>query len=351
MVPPPAPFFAAAAAAGAAKIALENRALPQGPNVAALTHGLFTAVHTQAAAATTSALAAKEFFQGKKSVKALQGPSQRVGRGGSYGRTFTQTKQKRRSLVETVCCYDMPYKYRPRPKWGRKRCFKKKTYRRRKPSIPYAVPARSQVVKFEMLTPATVSTNSTTASVIGTPILFAYNDVYSPDVQNTTFQPAGLDQWNNFYTYATVLWSKIDIIASSTVDDEILVGVTRAPYSRIQTGQQVPTAGDTIRQWGLDRSSAVGVISGDSDTVRISLTSNIRKCEQVADLSDNAPLYRSNISASSAQGAACTNKGYYYIWACAHDATSAQTVRLWVKMTYITRLHDPRTPDVSLTTT
>lgn len=233
MVPPPAPFFAAAAVAGAAKVALEERALNAGAagvlgavlGSKQVGHGLFRAQHT---------------YQPKKKPQLfLPAPKTAVSVGTRRGRSFTLTKTRtsQRRQEETVCCYDMPYRssYKPR-RFGRRRCYKRKVYKRKRSTIPYAVPAKSQVVKFEMLTPATVSTNSTTASVLGTPILFAYNDVYSPDAQNTTFQPAGLDQWNHFYTYATVLWSKIEIVASSTVDDEILVGVTRGPYSRIQTG-------------------------------------------------------------------------------------------------------------------
>lgn len=354
MVPPPAAFLIGAAASGAAKVALEERALNAGAagflgavlGGKQLFGGLETHTHTYRPPAPAPTKKPETLFLPPPPVSDHSG----IRLKDNFSLTETETK-RRRKKEEYICCYDdMPYKSYRRGRMARgRRCYRKKVYRRKR-SIPYAVPARSQVVKFEMLTAQSVSTHASTAGLLGSPITFTYNDVFSPDQSATSIQPAGLDQWNNFYTHATVLWSKIEIVASSTVNDELIVGVTRIPYTRAQTGQQVPANGDSIRQWGLDRSTCTGVISGDNDTTRLVLTSNIRKCENVSDLADNRN-YASNISASGAQGASCTNKGLYYIWAVAHDATTAQAVRLWVKVTYITRLHDPRVPDLSASTT
>lgn len=241
----------------------------------------------------------------------------------------------------------MPY-YKKRS-YGRRGGFKKRrSFRKKKESIPYAIPTPTKAVKFEYFTSASVTPGQN--EVLGTPNYLAVNDVYTGDNQNATLQPAGIDQWAAFYKNAMVVWSKIDIVGTvnDSTDCEVLFGVTR--ISSNQFGGNVPTAGDALREWVLDKNTKVAAVSGTHDQLRLSMSTNVRKLEGVRDLMDNKSDYNTNIQTAANGGAAPSKKGYYYLWASSND-TTVPVIHCWVKMTYIVILNNPIYPTVSVTTT
>lgn len=231
------------------------------------------------------------------------------------------------------------------------RPYKKRTFKRRKPSfkkrrygaiaksrnrrlrsakrttyLPRGIVAKRSVVRLPYCTNATAT--STTGSIAN--YTFRANDLYDPDFTSTGHQPLGFDQvCPTMYNHFTVVSSRIVVIADlePTVTVPVLIAIQKASGT-----SWTPTAPSEIMETPHLFYKIIPVGNGNSRRV-LKSSMNMKKFFGVRAIVGESS-YKGSYNASPSE------QSFFRIWVHALGGGSA-TAKLTVRLTYTAVFTEP----------
>jgi len=190
-------------------------------------------------------------------------------------------------------------------------------------SMPLAPPYRTSMLTYYetdvQLNPATGATAS---------YVIRGNDLYDPNVTGTGKQPYNFDQWMTLYARFVVLWSQIEVWAS-TIDSNkqftisLIPSISSSPPTTTDQVPEMPGVKSTIFT-GYQMSKSLGYVKSQRKTKTVF---------GVKDVLDDIEF-----SGSAASSPAADNTWYWLIQVQGNDSTfDPSAITLTIKVKYIAR--------------